>query len=298
MKEIILKENNIQLKDYMNKFLSYIDVADNTVKTYEVGLKSFAIYLHERGIRTPTREDIMNYKQYLKTIHKPNTINLYLASIRNFYSWLEYEGITKDITKNVKGVKMEKRHLKRGLSKEEIKEIDKCCSNIREKVLIKLMVNCGLRCNEVANIQLEDFYNDKGTIMLKILGKGRDGEKQDIVKIDDRIYELLKQYIEEYKITDYLFVSTSNNNKNGKVTSKTIERIVTNLFKKANLDMKMLSPHSTRHSTCELALDMGVDLRTISEFMRHKSLQTTLVYSKEVDARKSTVANQLADLIF
>ena len=62
--------------------------------------------------------------------------------------------------------------------------------------------------------------------------------------------------------------------------------------------MNMLSPHSTRHTSCELALENGLDLREVSEFMRHKSLNTTLVYSKELDKRNSMVANTLANVVF
>ena len=298
MKEIVLNENNIKINDYMNRFLQYIDVAENTTQTYAVGLKSFALYLKEHNIKNPTREDIIAYREYLKENHKPNTVNLYLAAVRNFYSWLEYEEITKDITKKVKGIKMAQRHLRRGLSEEELSKVLKCCSTKRETLMIQLMVTCGLRCNEVVNIELNDFYNDKGVVMLRVLGKARDGQKQDSVKVDDRIFEFMKEYIKENNIEDYLFVSTSNHNKNGKLSTATIRRTVKGLFERAELDMEMLVAHSTRHTTCELALDRGMELKAVSEFMRHKSLQTTLVYSKESDARKSTIANQLADIIF
>ena len=52
--------------------------------------------------------------------------------------------------------------------------------------------------------------------MLRILGKGRDGIKSDVVKVDNRVFDLIKQYCEEYGVKDYLLTSTSNNNKGGK----------------------------------------------------------------------------------
>ena len=300
MKELVLNESKkIIVGDYVQRYLDYIDVSDNTIKTYNVGLLQFIQYLKNHNIQEPTREDIIDFREYLKEEQlKPNTINAYLIAVRNFYSWLAYEGITKDITKKIKGIKLERKHLKRGLSLEEIKKVLSVCKDIREELIIKIMINCGLRCNEVVNIELTDFYNDKGIVMMKVLGKARNGLKQDAIKIDNRLFELIQEYVKQYNIQDYLFVSTSNHNTNGKLTTKTIRYIVKNLFEKAGLDMDMLSTHSTRHTTCELLLEKGMPIQEVSEFMRHKSINTTIVYSKELDARNSQASNILCDEIF
>lgn len=297
MENLILNNSKIEISNLIKKYLEYIDVSDNTANTYNVGLMQFNEYLKANAIKEPTREDIINFREILKETHKPTTINTYLIAIRNFYNWLEYEGICKDITKKIKGIKLEQIHLKRGLSKEEIAKVLSCCKDDRELLLVQLMISCALRVNEVVNITINDFYNDNGVVMLKVLGKGRDGIKQDLVKIDNRIYDLIKEYVRKYQITDYLFTSSSNHNKNGKLTGKTIRYIITNLFKKANLDMNMLSTHSTRHTSCELALANGFDIKEVSEFMRHKNIQTTIRYSKEIDKRESMIANNLCDCL-
>ena len=254
--------------------------------------------LKEKGINIPTRDNIIEYRDYLIEKHKPKTVNLYLTALKNFYSWLEYEEITKNITKNIKNIKLESIHLKRGLSKEEIVDVLNSCKDLRETLLIKLMITCALRVNEVCNIQLSDFFNDNGVVMLKVLGKGRQGLKQDVVKIDDRIYELIKEYVNQYGIKDYLFVSTSNNSLGKSISTTAMRKIVNNIFKRANLDMEMLSPHSTRHTSVELALESGLSIQEVSQMVRHKNIQTTIVYSKELEKRNSKFANVLADMIF
>lgn len=294
----VKQKDNLVIEPLIQRFLNYIDVSENTTKAYNVGLIQFNEYLKANGIKEPTRETIIEFREYLLETHKPKTVNLYLIAVKNFYSWLEYEGITKDISKKIKGIKLEQRHLKRGLSQEEIKQVLGVCKDIREELLVKLMITCGLRCNEVVNIEIQDFYKDGDAIMLKVLGKGRDGLKQDLVRIDNRLFELIKEYCKEYNVTDYLFTSTSNHNTNGKLTTKTIRYIITNLFKKAKLDMEMLSTHSTRHTSCELALESGLDLREVSEFMRHKSLQTTLIYAKELEQRNSVVSTTIGNYVF
>ena len=300
MKEIVLNENKkIIVKDYIGRFLDFIDVSDNTIKTYNVGLLQFIQYLKDHNIQEATREDIIDFREYLKEEQlKPNTINAYLIAIRNFYNWLEYEGITKDITKKIKGIKLERKHLKRGLSIEEIKKVLSVCKDIREELMLKIMINCGLRCNEVVNIQLEDFYDDKGIIMMRVLGKARGGLKQDSIKIDNRLFALIQEYVKQYNIQDYLFVSTSNHNTNGKLTTKTIRYIVKNLFERAGLDMEKISCHSTRHTTCELLLEDGMPIQEVSEFMRHKNIMTTILYSKELNQRQCRASNMIGDHLF
>lgn len=300
MNQLFIKDGNksISVTNYVSEFLNYIDVSEKTRETYKIALKQFCGYLLEKGITTPTREDIIEYREELKETHKPTTVNSYLIAIRNLYNYLEYEEITKDITKKIKGIKLESKHLKRGLSIEEINRVLKECKDIREELIVKMMINLGLRCNELVNIQLSDFYDDKGIVMLKVLGKARDGLKQDSIKVDDRLFNLIQQYVKEYGVEDYLFTSTSSNNKNGKLTTKTIRYIMTNLFKKADLDMERISTHSLRHSTCEMLLETGLPLQEVSEYLRHKSLNTIMVYSKEFNQKKSMASNKLADVLF
>ena len=294
----VKQKDNLVIEPLIQRFLNYIDVSENTTKAYNVGLIQFNEYLKANNIKEPTRETIIEFREYLLETHKPKTVNLYLIAVKNFYSWLEYEGITKDISKKIKGIKLEQRHLKRGLSQEEIKQVLGVCKDIREELLVKLMITCGLRCNEVVNIEIQDFYKDGDAIMLKVLGKGREGLKQDLVRIDNRLFELIKEYCKQYNVTDYLFTSTSNHNTNGKLTTKTIRYIITNLFKRAELDMEMLSTHSTRHTSCELALESGLDLREVSEFMRHRSISTTLIYAKELEQRNSVVSTTIGNYVF
>lgn len=299
MKNVVLKnDNNLSMIKLMERYLNYIDVSDNTNRTYNVGLMQFNEYLKLNNIKEPSRETILNFKTWLLAEHKPNTVNAYLIAVRNFYNWLEYEGVTKDITKKIKGIKLEKRHLKRGLTKEEIQDVLSVCKDTREKLLIKLMITCALRINEVRNIRINDFYIDHDVVMLKILGKGRNGLKQDVVKIDERVLELIKEYCVEYDVKDYLFFSVSNNNTGNIMTDTSLRRIINNLFKRANLDMEMLSPHSTRHTSVELALESGMAIHEVSEFVRHKNISTTMIYAKELNKRESPIANVLGNYVF
>lgn len=298
--DLAIKDNkSINIINFKEGFLNYIDVSEKTIETYDIALNQFGEYLLSNGINQPTREDIIDYREYLKVSHKPNTVNSYMIAIRNFFAYLEYEGIYKNVTENIKNIKIENRHIKRGLSPEEIKRVLNVCKNERETLITKLMIGCALRCNELVNIRLEDFKSNGEVIMLNILGKGRDGYKQDQVKIDNRLYLEIKNYVKKYNITDYLFTSDSNNSKGNKLSTRTIRSIAKRIFIDAGLDsIDLLSAHSFRHTACDLSLESGMDLYEVSENMRHKSITTTMIYKNELDKRKSLFTDQLCDMMY
>lgn len=295
----MVSEEILRFNNFKEDFLNYIDVSEKTIETYNIAINQFICYLLENDIKNPTRQDIINFRENLKENHKPTTINGYMIALRNFFKYLKHENIYENITEDVKGVKIETHHLKRSLSQEEVQEVLKHCKNDKEVLMIKLMISCALRCNEVINIELSDFYNDGGVIMLKVLGKGRDGYKQDSVKIDSRLYQNIKEYINRYNIVDYLFTSNSNNNNGGKLTTKTIRTTIKRIFEDSGLDnIDLLTAHSLRHTSATLALRNGMSIEEVSENLRHKDISTTQIYIDELNKKESLFANKLCDMLY
>lgn len=300
-KDLIIKENQeiLKINDFKDEFLKYVDVSEKTIETYNIAINQFIYYLKYNNIKKPTREDVINFRESLKETHKPTTINSYMIALRNLFKYLEFSNKYQDITKDVKGVKIENKHLKRSLSEEEVKKILNHCKSDKEVLMIKLMISCALRCNEIVNIELNDFYNDGGVMMLKILGKGRNGYKQDSVKIDNRMFDLIKEYVKKNGIEDYLFVSDSNNNKGGKLTTKTIRTTIKRIFEDAGLDnLELLTAHSLRHTSATLSLRNGMSIEEVSENLRHKDISTTQIYVDELNKKESLFANKLCDILF
>ena len=297
MKEITLKnKNEFEIKNYVGNFLDYIDVSKKTSETYKIALKQFCGYLYVNNIKNPTREEIIEYREYLKTYLKPNTVNSYLIAIRNLYSFLEYEGITKNVTKNIKSINIGEEHKKNALTQEQCKEVLENAKNIREKIIFLLGVVCGLRANEMVNIKLEDFKIKDDKICLYVLGKARD-YKQDFVVIPNDLFDLIKEYIDKYKIENYLFVSNSNHNHNGKITTKTIRYIVKEMFKRIGLDSEEYSLHSCRHTFATLSIKNGMDIREVSQALRHKSLQTTTIYLHDLEKINNKCSNSISNIL-
>lgn len=280
--DLVLQETGI-----VERYLDYIDVTQKSIDTYKRGLKSFFLYMKSKGIKNPTREDLIDYREMLKTDgHSLSTVNTYLISIRNFFKWLEYEDIYKDISKNIKGVTVSREHKREPLTKEQIDLVLKNVENTREKVIFLLGLCCGCRANEICNIQIRDFVRKGDKVLLYLLGKARDG-KVDYVVVDNTLYDLILKYIDEYNITNYLITSTYKND-GSKVTNKTIRFIVKQMLRRVGIDSELYSCHSLRHSFATLNLLDGKNIREVSKALRHKNIATTEIYAHDIEQRNNS----------
>ena len=295
MNEIIKGE--IDFEVMKKKYLEYVDIAERSVETYNTGIKQFALYLKENEITQPTRTDVLKFKNYLlETNHSVSTVNSYLIALRNFFKFLEYNGIYKNITENVKSIRDTELHKREALSVSQFTNLLELTKDIREKLLLSLVVSCGLRANEVANIQLEDIKRENDQYVVYVLGKGKQ-TKQDYVIIPDKVYKQIEEYVKEYNISDYLFVSTSNHNKGGKVTTRTLRRIVNNLYEKAGIKNDKIVFHSLRHTFATVSIKNGEDIREVSQALRHKHLNTTEIYLHDLEMKNNKCSNTVADLL-
>ena len=286
--DLISNEQNI-----VERYLQFIDVTDNTLNTYKNGLKMLFGYFNANGITNPTRQDIIDFRESLKIGHSLSTVNTYLISIRNFFKWLEYENIYKDITKNIKGVQVSREHKREALTENQVNLVLKNAKNNKEKIIFLLGVCCGCRANEICNIRLEDFVKKGNDILLYLLGKGRDG-KVDYVPISQELYSFIEEYVKEYNIIDYLITSDYKND-GSKVTNKTIRYIVKQMLKRVGIDDDLYSCHSLRHTFATINLLNGQDIREVSKAMRHKNMATTEIYAHDLEQRNNKCFGEISE---
>ncbi len=67
------------------------------------------------------------------------------------------------------------------------------------------------------------------------------------------------------------------------VLSKSVSDIVGRTMRRAGVAG---TPHSLRHWYATSLLDDGNDLRTVQELLRHKSIQSTQIYTRVSDSRQ------------
>ena len=307
--ELIIAENKAVatggLNSWLDRFFMFIDVKQKSADTYKKATKQFIKFISENGISEPTRETIISWREYLRDSHKPTTIQLYLTAIKLFFTWLEQEGLYKNIANKVKGVKIQKGHKKDSLttnqSKEVLNEIDTTTTKgKRDYAIVALLLTTGLRTIEIVRADIADLRTVGDSTVLFILGKGRD-EKNEYVKIAPQVEKALREYLKTRDIKDEsepLFISTSNENKGDRLTTRTISKIAKTSLVNAGLNSDRLTAHSFRHTAGTLALMNGAELTQVQQLLRHTNINTTMIYLHSIDRAKNNSEAIVANAIF
>ena len=93
-------------------------------------------------------------------------------------------------------------------------------------------------------------------------------------------------------------MSTSRRNKNARLDTQTIRKMVKANLRDIGLDSPRLTAHSLRHSAVTNLIFAGVDIHKVQMIARHCSLNTTMIYRHDYDRYNNNGEQILADLIF
>lgn len=289
MTEVMLKKEELltinKLEEYQESFINYLDVDEKTLKAYKVGIRAFLNYLKDNGITQPKREDIIEFRNMLRNSYSSNTCNTYMIAIRALFKYLKIHNLYKNITIDIKGAKYDTTPKKEVLSLEQMRTIYNNLTDLRERALFGLMISTGLRVCEISTALIEDIRLHNGEVVLFILGKKRDS-KNEYVKLSKQVLADINNYLNG-RTNGYIFVSTSNNNTNGGMTTTSLRRIVKTILKRYGIDKDTISCHSLRRSFAVISYETGSSIYDIQQVLRHQNIQTTTRYLKQVDRDKN-----------
>jgi len=169
----------------------------------------------------------------------------------------------------------------------------------RDYALFSLMFNTGARVQEVLDLRLCDLRVQR-PCQVRLQGKGN---KVRVCPIWPQTARLLQRLVEErpYPLdaTTALFV----NNRGDKLTRFGVyyllrKHLIAAEAAAPTLREKRIHPHSLRHTTAVSMLKSGVDFSTISQWLGHASLDTTMRYSKaDIDMKRQALLQVFPDIL-
>ncbi|MGI6297156.1 MAG: tyrosine-type recombinase/integrase [Minisyncoccales bacterium] len=292
-----MKQSNTPIINHIPDFLDYLEVerglSDNTQINYARYLKKFSLWLKikKKGNLLPhelSPDDVWNYRLYLARSSKPLsklTQNYYLIALRSLLSYFadkNIQSIPADKIKLPKDPKKEKSIKFLSLGQIEAlltaPDVSKR-QGLRDRAILETLFSTGLRVAELTALNVEQFKNIKNLedLEITILGKGNHPRT---VYFSKRALSWIKKYLKTrangYKA---LFINyRSRKDSDGRLTVRSIERIVKRYSTIANVPY-FTTPHTLRHSMATDLLTQGVDLRIIQEFLGHKNIATTQIYT-------------------
>lgn len=248
------------------------------------------------------KSDIIAFTIYLGENKKncSNTRHRKIAAIKAFYDWLYkkysvFKGKTNP-TKTLPSVEKIMR-MPKYLKLEDAKKIQNIfnISNsryyIRDNTIISLFLASGMRLSELSNIKIKDIDFSKKNV--QIIGKGN---KERIVYLTDKIIKQLKKYLDTRQIIDaneYLFI----NNKNTKLSNRSIENICDRAFKLVGINDKKYTVHTLRHTFATYIYKQTKDILVVKEILGHETINATMIYLHidNDDLKKAVRSNPLND---
>ena len=295
-----------RLNAMFEDFVKLIDASPNTIRTYSISLRQWFRYLRENQIIQPSMDTVFEYRDALRAEgKKETTVQNYIIAVKQFFKWTEARHLYPNIAKYVKSEKLSRNFKKDYLTSKQAKKvlatIDRSTlTGKRDYAMLALMLTMGLRTIEVVRANVEDIRNVGDNTVLYVQGKGHQ-DKDDLVRMPEHVETAVREYVSVRKCDDLaqpLFTSTSNRNKNGRMTTRSIRGIVKKIFRKAGLDSPRLTAHSTRHTAATLSLLNGATPIETQHLLRHKNLQTTEIYAHNIDASKNPASQDVDKALF
>lgn len=291
--------------DLFARWTAFIDASPKTIETYSRAIKQFFLYLDAAGIRQPTRETIVQYRDHLKAAHKPTTVQSYLAAVKLFFKWTDQEGLYPDIANHVKGAKLDQGHKKDYLTSKQtarlLASVDRSTlSGLRDYAVLSLMVTTGLRTVSIIRANIEDVRPSGDSMVLYYQGKGHE-EKATFVKLADQVEAAIREYLKARGETDKaapLFASIAHRNQGQRMTTRSVSRLVKDHLVQIGLDSDRLTAHSLRHTAATLNLLNGGTVEETRQLLDHSNINTTLIYSHALDRAKNNSERRIAQAIF
>lgn len=268
--------------------LSARGAAERTRRAYAVDLGQFVEWAGDRGPGDLRHRDVRRYAAGLSSGGAaPATVARKLAAIRGLFDFLvRTERVGQNPADLVSSPKREEK-LPQVLSAEQMRSLlegipARTPLQLRDRAMLELAYSCGLRCEEIVNLDLGalDFENE----LLRVLGKG---SKERLLPVGEPARKALERYCERGRHAlaadprePALFLSKSGR----RLSNSDVTRRLGLWVREAALSAGV-SPHSLRHSFATHLLEGGADLRVIQELLGHASISTTQVYTR-VDAAR------------
>lgn len=274
-----------QENEVLNKYKTHLEVGNYKPRGIEGKLaaaRDFLSYLEDSGkdYRVTCIKDSEGYREYLSLLtdkegssrYQPATINVTLSNLKTFYSFLVSKGFAdKNPFASTWRLKEPMSIPKNILS---IEEMGKLLSGIETKeelffkVVLELLYSTGCRISEIENLSLRDINLKRGFITIK-----DDKERQDRTAP-------LCEYTNS--ILTYFLKNESKDKPFLRGQKRTLNRWINDRLKKKTEELKIpfITCHSIRHTIATHLLHSGAGLREVQEFLGHKKIKNTEVYTR------------------
>jgi len=223
------------------------------------------------------------------------TIHHYGKVVKTLFNWAEAEEYIE--TNPSLRVRLGRPHYKEvePYSDDEVKAMLNTCEydiehryrslGIRNKAIISLLADTGLRVSELGAIRLSDL--DPRLRQLRVIGKGA---KMRVVPVNGEARKALKRYLvnTRQKGGDHLWKTLEGE----PMSTYSIKIMIARLKHRAGVT-RGGGAHRFRHYFATKYLEAGGDINSLRLLLGHATLDMVLKYSRHVDAKRALSQHDL-----
>lgn len=149
--------------------------------------------------------------------------------------------------------------------------------NPRHKLIVLIMLDCGLRVSECRTLKYSNFNFKEKTLTIRSLKKRGDNIYR-LIPLSDRLYHHLAEYIASQKnINKDTYLFPSQQKEETAICRDTVNKMLARAKRKTNITQ--LHPHALRHTFATQLLINETPIHNIKALLGHNKLDTTLIYT-------------------
>lgn len=292
--------NDINLKQAFDIFIFERETfcSDMTIQNYKNTIRYFCEFMEQSRklpidkimCSTLTKADLVAYANWLRK--KPlneghpfkaqtggklsrRSVRNYCVDLKTFLTYLHNEEYIGDFYTKFKLIRAESK-VAIPLSASEVTQLDSCfnpksATGIRNLCMVHLMLDAGLRSNEVRELRVSHVYLDNRQVFVKY-GKG---SKERIVPMGAQLRKYLWSWFNLYRPFcqhDYFLTGADGT----PVSSSALKSLFARLRKKTGI--QRLTPHLLRHTFATSYIVCGGSVEMLRILLGHSSIETTQKY--------------------
>jgi integrase/recombinase XerC len=271
------------IKDYM-EYLNALGKSKETQRSYKTCVNRFFNDTQFEVVEEMADLNSLWFLDYANSLREQlsvPTINKHIKQLSSLYQYLIVKGIAKvnPCFRLPSLSNSDNEYKEKVMSDEQAKAILKATDSfkqydfknaLRDKSLIFLLMNCGLRIGELSRVRVADIDLENNKIWIR--GKGHNDNISRYSNFNNITKGLLAQLMQQNSNKEYLFT----NYKGEKLSEGSIRKIWYRACEIANV--LNITPHNVRHYIGSSLVEKGVELKKVAQALGHSSYKTTEKY--------------------
>ncbi len=288
--------NALSREDWQRAFSTWLNTrTDNTARAYRQAWAS----LIERSGKAPFELetlDVAGWVEWMKAARlNAATINQRLAGISSFYRFL-VEASRQPLANPTAGQALRQRSFRwqgaRYLDAETVRRlmlsIDRGTTRgARDYALLAAYLFTGRRNSEIRVLRWGDIEQSADQSWYRWQGKGK--SRRDV--LPEPVLRALLDYLNisgrgwSIHKENYIFVSSRRREVEAPLSASQVGRILNGYLQAAGISTHY-RVHDLRHTAAMLRKSAGEDIESISQFLNHSNINTTMLYLHTLEGRR------------